>query len=393
MAFWFPPMPGAVDPANFSTRIKGTVTTEAGLHRLGVYAAGFAKVFVDGKLIADASEGKWAKGRTFFEEGCDEVVGEVDLTAGPHEILVEFVSKPSDNLAFAAMAVGLGRPMGDAEIAEAARIASQSECAVVFVGRSGEWDTEGSDLQTIRLPGRQDELVAAVLKANPNTVIVLQTGGPVEMPWLADARAVLQAWYPGQEAGNAIADVLYGTEPSGRLAQTFPTLWSHNPTHSQDQEIYPGLNGHVRYEEGVFIGYRHYDKQGLTPLFPFGHGLSYTTFDLSDTVVAAGSGSARVTVTVTNTGTKEGATVVQVYVGDPQASVPRPEKELKSFAKIWLKPGESRRITLDLAPRAFAFWNDGWVIEAGEFTVQTGFSATDLRHKATISMAAKRLPV
>ena len=125
---------------------------------------------------------------------------------------------------------------------------------MVFVGRSGEWDTEGSDLESIRLPGRQDELVRAVLAANPNTVVVLQTGGPVEMPWIDDARAVLQAWYPGQEAGNAIADVLLGAEPGGRLAQTFPRIWAHNPTQSQDREIYPGLNGHVRYEEGTFFG-------------------------------------------------------------------------------------------------------------------------------------------
>ena len=393
MAFWIPPMAGGVDPANFSARIRGTITTEAGPHRLGTYAAGFAKVFIDGQLVADASEGKWAKGRTFFEEGCDEVVGELTLTAGPHEILVEFVSKPSDNLAFAAMAVGLGRPMGDAEIAQAASLAANAECAVVFVGRNGEWDTEGSDLQSIRLPGRQDELVEAVLAANPNTVIVLQTGGPVEMPWLPAARAVLQAWYPGQEAGNAIADVLYGTEPSGRLAQTFPKLWSHNPTHSQDQEIYPGLNGHVRYEEGVFIGYRHYDKQGIDPLFPFGHGLSYTSFDLSETVVTGANGRAMVTTTVTNTGARAGTTVVQVYVGDPVASLPRPEKELKAFAKVQLQPGESRRISLDLSPRAFAFWNAGWVIEAGEFTVKTGFSATDLRHEARVTMSARRLPV
>ncbi|NBZ89620.1 beta-glucosidase [Stagnihabitans tardus] len=393
MAFWFPPMAGNVDPANFSARIRGQVTTEAGLHRLGTYSAGFTRVFVDGKLIADASEGKWQKGRTFFEEGCDEVVGEITLTAGTHEILVEFVSKPSDNLAFAAMAVGLGRPMGDAEIAEAARIAAGAEVALVFVGRNGEWDTEGSDLQSIRLPGRQDELVSAVLKANPRTVVVLQTGGPVEMPWLDQAPAVLQAWYPGQEAGNAISDVLYGAEPSGRLAQTFPRLWSHNPTHSQDQEIYPGLNGHVRYEEGVFIGYRHYDKQGLEPLFPFGHGLSYTSFEMSDVVVAAGNGRASVTATVTNTGAREGTTVVQVYVGDPVASLPRPEKELKAFAKLTLAAGQSRRITLDLPPRAFAFWQDGWVVEAGEFVVSTGFSAADLRAKSVIRMGGRRLPV
>ena len=394
MAFWFPPFAGGkVDPSSFSARIRGTVTTEAGLHRVGTYSAGFTRVFVDGTLVADASEGKWQKGRTFFEEGCDEVVGEVELSAGAHEILVEFVSKPSDNLVFSALAVGLGKPLGDAEIAEAARVAREAEVAVVFVGRSGEWDTEGSDLQTIRLPGRQDELVEAVLTANPRTVVVLQTGGPVEMPWIDRAPSVLQAWYPGQEAGNAIADVLYGTEPSGRLAQTFPRLWSHNPTHSQDREIYPGLNGHVRYEEGVFIGYRHYDKQGLDPLFPFGHGLSYSTFDLADVVVAAGNGSARVTATVTNTGAREGTTVVQVYVGDAEASLPRPEKELKAFAKLTLAPGESRRITLDLSPRAFAFWRDGWVVEAGAFTVKTGFSAQDLRHAATITLAGRRLPV
>lgn len=394
LAFWFPPFAGGkVNPAAFSARIRGTVTTEAGLHRIGTYAAGFSRVFVDGKLVADAGEGQWTKGRTFFEEGCDELVGEVELTAGLHELVVEFVSKPSDNLTFSALAVGLGKPMGDAEIAEAARVAAASDTAVVFVGRSGEWDTEGSDLQTIRLPGRQDELVAAVLKANPRTVVVLQTGGPVEMPWLSDAPAVLQAWYPGQEAGNAIADVLYGTEPSGRLAQTFPKLWAHNPTHSQDKEIYPGLNGHVRYEEGVFIGYRHYDKQGLEPLFPFGHGLSYTTFDLGDAVVAAGNGRASVTATVTNTGARDGTTVVQVYVGDPEASVPRPEKELKAFVKVTLAAGESRRVTLDLPPRAFAHWQDGWQVEAGTFRILTGFSAADLRHEAVVQMAERRLPL
>jgi beta-glucosidase len=394
MAFWFPPFGGGkVDPANFSARIRGTVTTEAGLHRLGIYSAGFSRAFVDGKLIADATDGKWHKGRTFFEEGCDEVVGEVELSAGPHEIVVEFVSKPSDNLVFSALAVGLGRPMGDAEIAEAARIAAEADVAVICVGRSGEWDTEGSDLQTIRLPGRQDELIAAVLKANPRSVVVLQTGGPVEMPWIDAAPAVLQAWYPGQEAGNAIADVLYGTEPSGRLAQTFPKLWSHNPTHSQDKEIYPGLNGHVRYEEGVFIGYRHYDAQGLDPLFPFGHGLSYSRFALSDVTVAAGNGRATVTATLTNTGDRPGTSVVQVYVGAPQGGLPCPEKELKAFAKLSLAPGETRRLSLDLAPRAFAHWEDGWRVAPGDYTISTGFSAREICHQAKVTLAERRLPV
>ena len=261
MAFWFPPLGGGtVDPADFSARLTGVFVPEvSGRHRIGVAAAGYAKVFVDGKLVANAWDG-WKKGHTFFEEGCDEVVGEAVLDAGrAHQITVEFASKPAENLAFAALRVGIGRPMGDAEIAEAARVSAAADRAVVLVGRTGAWDTEGWDtegwdLPNITLPGRQNDLVAAVLKANPNTVVVLQTGGPAELPWLPDAKAVLRAWYPGQVAGNAIADVLFGdAEPTGRLAQSWPKRWQDNPAHSQDRQVYPGLNGDVRYEEGVFM--------------------------------------------------------------------------------------------------------------------------------------------
>jgi beta-glucosidase len=212
------------------------------------------------------------------------------------------------------------------------------------------------------------------------------------MPWIGDARAVLQAWYPGQEAGNAIADVLLGAEPGGRLAQSFPRIWADNPTHSQDREIYPGLNGHVRYEEGTFIGYRHYDRMGTEPLFPFGHGLSYTSFDLTDVQVTAGG----VTATVTNTGDRAGSTVVQVYVGDVEASVPRPVKELKGFAKVHLGPGENQRVTVALDDRAFAFFDvtaGQWRIEAGAFEVSTGFSATDLVSVAVVERGAALLAV
>jgi beta-glucosidase len=212
------------------------------------------------------------------------------------------------------------------------------------------------------------------------------------MPWLGKARAVLQAWYPGQEAGNAIADVLLGTEPGGRLAQTFPRIWSHNPTHSQDRQIYPGLNGHVRYEEGTFIGYRHYDRMGIEPLFPFGHGLSYTSFDLTD-VVASATG---VTATVTSTGDRAGSTVVQVYVGQKAASVPRPIKELKGFAKVHLAAGESRQVNIALDDRAFAFFDvtvGQWRIEAGAFDISTGFSAADLRAVGVVERAAALLAV
>lgn len=401
LTFWFPPFAGgAVDPSDFSARITGTFTPEtSGLHRVGVASAGYARVLVDGQVIANAWEG-WTKGRTFFEEGCDEVVGEVVLEAGkPVTVTVEFAAKPSDNLVFSALRVGIGRPLGDEDIAEAARVAAAADRAVVFVGRSGEWDTEGSDLEHIRLPGRQDDLVRAVLKAQPKTVVVLQTGGPIEMPWLAQAPAVVQAWYPGQEAGHAIADVLLGkAEPGGRLPQTFPARWEDNPTQSQDREIYPGLNGHVRYEEGVFIGYRHYDRHQIQPLFPFGHGLSYSRFALSGLKLEgpAEDGTVTARVTVRNEGERAGSTVVQAYVLPPNAPVPRPEKELKGFAKVRLAAGAAAEVTLTLPPRAFAFWDQpaqDWSVLGGLYDIRLGQSAADLSLSGQVVQKARRLPV
>lgn len=377
---------GKVDPLHFSARLTGTFTPEAsGEHRVGIYSAGFSRVFVDGKLVADAWT-NWSKGRTFFEEGCDEVVGTIRLEAGrSYDVVIEFATKAFATLGLAAFAAGIGLPLGDEAIAEAVAAARDAETALVFVGRNGEWDTEGSDLGSIVLPGRQDELLAAVAAVNPRTVVVLQTGGPVEMPWLGDVAAVLEAWYPGQETGNAIADVLIGAaEPGGRLPQSFPVKWADNPTNSQDREIYPGLDGKVRYEEGVFIGYRHYDRQGIAPLFPFGFGLGYTSFAVSDLAVDASrfeaAGKVSVSVTVTNTGRRAGSEVVQVYVSAPDASVPRPEKELKAFEKVHLGPGERQRVTLELDDRAFAYYRteaQHWLVEPGRYVVRVARNAGD----------------
>ncbi|WP_328768927.1 beta-glucosidase [Devosia sediminis] len=387
-AFWIGQVAeGKVDPLHFSARISGAFTPEvSGEHRVGIYSAGFTKVFVDGRLVADAWT-HWTKGRTFFEEGCDEVVGTLDLTAGhAHEIVIEFATKDFATLGLAAFACGIGRPMGDAEISEAVAAARAAETAVIFIGRNGEWDTEGSDLDGILLPGRQNELVEAVAAANPRTVVVLQTGGPVEMPWVGNVAAILQAWYPGQEAGNAIADVLTGAaEPGGRLPQTFPVRWADNPAHSQDREVYPGLEGKVRYEEGIFVGYRHYDKLGMTPLYPFGFGLGYTDFSLSDLVIDDSAfesdGRLVVSLTATNTGARAGATVVQLYVSDDASGEPRPAKELKAFEKLHLQPGEQRSVTMLLDARAFAWYREKarhWLVEAGSFTIRVGQSSADL---------------
>lgn len=387
MAFWIGAVGGGkVDPLHFSARLTGRyVAAESGIHRVGVYAAGLAKVYVDGRLVADAWR-NWTRGRTFFEEGCDEVVGEVQLEAGrAYDIRIEFATRPVSTLGLAAFSVGIGLPLGDVAIAKAVETARTADVALVFVGRNGEWDTEGSDLATILLPGRQNELVSAVARANPRTIVVLQTGGPIEMPWLGEVAGVLEAWYPGQEAGNAIADVLLGkAEPGGRLPQTFPQRWADNPTQSQDRQVYPGQDGKVRYEEGVFIGYRHYDRHGIAPMFPFGFGLSYTRFDWSHVTVDAhefeGGGKVSVSLTVENTGERTGSDVVQLYVSDPEASVPRPRRELKGFEKLTLAPGERRRVTLDLDDRAFAFYSEAarhWVVEPGRFILSVAHNAAD----------------
>lgn len=314
------------------------------------------------------------------------MVGNVRLEAGrAHEVVIEFATKDFATLGLAAFAAGIGLPLGDAAIAEAVELARAAETAVLFVGRNGEWDTEGSDLQSITLPGRQDELIAAVAAVNPRTIVVLQTGGPVEMPWIGEVAAVLEAWYPGQEAGNAIADVLTGAaEPGGRLPQSFPVKWADNPTNSQDREVYPGLDGKVRYEEGLFIGYRHYDRHGIAPLFPFGFGLGYTSFELSDLAVDDSAfetdGKVRVSVTLTNTGSRPGSDVAQVYVSDVEASSLRPAKELKAFEKVHLGPGERQRVTLELDDRAFAFYRTEarhWLVEPGRFVIRVARHAAD----------------
>ena len=385
---------GKVDPAAFSLRLTGAyVPKSSGIHRAGIFATGPARIIIEGATIASVWD-SWTPGSTFFEEGCDEVAGEMTLEAGrAHQVIVEFASKPSANLAFSALQAGIGKPMGMEEIAEAAALAKQCETVILCVGRNGEWDTEGTDLPHIRLPGMQDALIAAVAKANPNTTVVLQTGGPVEMPWLDEVAAVLQAWYPGQEAGNAIADVMFGkAEPGGRLAQTFPVKWADNPAQSQDPEVYPGHNGKVRYEEGLFTGHRHYDKTGIQPLFPFGFGLSYTVFEWSALRVSTKGDTVTAEVDVTNTGQRAGSEVVQLYVEDPSPILPRPRRELKAFEKLHLAPGEKKTAKMSLGPREFACFDTatrGWVARAGEFVLHAGASAADIKSSAPVTRSSE----
>jgi beta-glucosidase len=218
---------------------------------------------------------------------------------------------------------------------------------------------------------------------------VLINGTPLDMrQWAEKVPAIIEAWYPGMEGGNAIANILFGAvNPSGKMPETFPMKLEDNPSYGN----YPGSNDKVYYREGIFVGYRHYDKNSIIPQFPFGHGLSYTTFEYSGLSVApaAQSGNVKVSVSVQNTGTREGKEVVQLYVGDKASSLPRPPKELKGFKKINLKPGEQKTVTFELDKRAFSFFDPSrnqWVAEPGEFNIMAGSSSRDIRQQALYTL-------
>ena len=235
----------------------------------------------------------------------------------------------------------------------------------------------------MRLVGRQDELIARVAEANPRTVVVLNTGSPIEMPWINAVPAVLQSWYGGQDAGTALADVLFGdVSPSGRLPTSIPRRLEDTPAYL----TYPGENGKVHYGEQLFVGYRYYDKRRIDPLFPFGHGLSYTTFEYANLRMNGDSFAPgdlmEVKVDVTNAGARSGQEVVQLYVRDVASRLSRPERELKAFAKVHIEAGATKTVTLPLNQRSLAYYDPaagGWVTEPGEFVLEIGPSSRDLR--------------
>ena len=274
-------------------------------------------------------------------------------------------------------------------IAEAVAEAKSAD-VVIFVGglgHTGGYDTEGSDRKDLKLPGGQDQLLEQIVAANPKTVVVFNGGGAVEMgSWLAKTPALLYAWYGGLEGGNALARVLFGdVNPSGKLPCTFPKKLADTPTSAFGQSAYPGTNGVEHYTEGLLVGYRWYDAKKIEPLFPFGYGLSYTTFKYSGLKLMPDTDTNNPTVTVqfdiTNTGKREGSEAAQIYVQELNPSVMRPVKELKSFTKVSLQPGEKQTVSLQLDRKAFAFYDadkSGWVAEKGAFKILVGRSSLDI---------------
>ncbi|WP_370616770.1 glycoside hydrolase family 3 C-terminal domain-containing protein [Mumia qirimensis] len=285
-----------------------------------------------------------------------------------------------------------GTPEEDRALRTAAVEAAHGDRTVVcFLGLPDDYESEGYDRTHLELPPAQVELVQELASANPRVVVVLANGGIVTpVAWSREVPALLEMWLGGQAAGSAAADLVLGrAEPTGRLAETIPFRLEDTPAYID----FPGHLGHSRYGEGVFVGYRYYDVKRIPPAYPFGFGLGYTTFsqaDLAVDVTGEGDGvRATVSVTVTNTGARRGTEVVQVYVSDLEAPVARPERELKGFARVTLDPGASERVTIELGPRAFAFWHPAlrrWTVEPGMFTVSIGASSADLRRSVTVDV-------
>jgi beta-glucosidase len=273
----------------------------------------------------------------------------------------------------------------------AASLAASSGVAIVFASLS---ESEGSDLTSVDLGSTDDNLISAVAAANPHTIVVLNTGSAVTMPWLSSVAGVMEAWYPGQEDGTAIASLLFGsTDPSGHLTVTFPASLSQVPASTTAQ--WPGTNGTVQYSEGIDVGYRWYDTKSLTPLFPFGYGLSYTSFSFSNLKVGTltEGGAATVTATVTNTGTRAGADVGQLYVSDPAASG-QPPRQLEGFQRVSLQPGASQTVTFQLTQQNLQYWNSAssaWATSTGSYGIEVGDSDANLPLSGTLAVSSSQI--
>jgi beta-glucosidase len=368
--------------------IEGSLVAEEDCeYEIGMGVYGTANLYVNGSLLIDNTTVQ-RKGTMFFNCGTVEEKGILPMKKGEtYNFKIEFGSAPSckldrgHNVLFGGGAVRLGGckvidPME--EIKKSAELAKEHDQVVICAGLNADWETEGADRADMSLPGHMDALIAAVSAANPNTVVVMQSGTPVEMPWISSVNGLLQAWYGGNETGHAIADVLFGDVcPSAKLPLSFPKRIQDNPAYLN----YVTERGRVLYGEDVYIGYRWYEQLELPVLFPFGHGLSYTTFTYSDLKVVKTDTDLKVSVEVKNTGERSGAEVVQVYIAQKKPSIRRPKKELQGFKKVVLEKGESKvvEVTMELKYAA-SFWDEqraAWIVEKDEYEVIVGGSSDD----------------
>ncbi len=378
------------DPKHFSGRFSGTyVPAETGTHVLGLSVVGRGRVLLDGVEVLDA----WTDpqpGDTFFGNGSAEISAEVALVEGePVEVVLEY-RREDTGADVAGVRFGVRPPEAEDLVERAAAAAADADVAVIVVGTTSEWETEGNDRTTMDLPGRQSELIEAVAAANPRTVVVVNAGSPVDTAWALRCAAVLQVWFGGQEMGPALASVLLGEDdPGGRLPHTVPVRLEDHPAAAS----YPGRDGRLPYDEGVLAGHRWYDAQGIEPRFPFGHGLSYATFEWGDPALdvvdaSVGVPHVRVTVPVANTSDRSGHEVVQLYVRPPAGSG-RPDAELKGFTKLHLDAGASAEAVIELDEIAFRHWDGataGWTVVPGRYELLVAASSRDIRSTVPIEL-------
>jgi beta-glucosidase len=411
---WFGRPPRQVGPT-FSWRAYADLTVEeAGRWTISLVQTDPARLLVDGHVVLDGFAEPPGPGHDLFGLAREEVTVTLDLSPeDPVRIEVQSTVRGPATVTGAKVGIRRAPPVDGIERAVAA--AARADAVILVVGTDENWETEGADRESMHLPGDQDDLVRRVLEVAPHAVVVLNVGAPVATPWAADAGAVVQCWFGGQEMAEGLADVLLGeADPGGRLPTTIPVRLQDAP--SWGNSVPEG--GRLRYGEGVLVGYRWYESREIGVSFPFGHGLSYTSFEIGEPELSATSigpgGSVRVRVPVTNTGDRPGREVVQVYVAPARPAVFRPPKELKGFAKVSLAPGESAVVDVDLGERAFARWaspdpalagladrlardafwmrppegmgEHGWVMDPGRYGVLVGRSSADIAHTVVVDV-------
>ncbi|HEY2698660.1 MAG TPA: glycoside hydrolase family 3 C-terminal domain-containing protein [Pseudonocardiaceae bacterium] len=361
------PGPG-VNPTQWSAKWTGNITAPVtGSYTFSLTSDDGSRLFVNGTQLID----NWR------DQGSNTETGTVNLTEGQSvPVEIDYYQDGGDDL----VNLGWQIPGQPTPLDQAVALAKSSQVAVVF---ASDFESEGSDLSNIDLSTGQNQLISAVAAANPNTVVVLNTGSGVTMPWVDSVRSVLEAWYPGQQDGTAIASVLFGdTNPAGKLPVTFPKSLTDVPASTAAQ--WPGVNGQVDYSEGLDVGYRWYDAKDIAPLFAFGSGLSYTTFAYSHLTVGPGNlgpnGQETVTANVTNTGKRAGADVAQLYLSEP-ASAGEPPKQLKGFQKVQLNPGQTKQVRFTLSGQDVSYWDSNaqdWTVAAGHYQVMLGDASNNL---------------
>jgi beta-glucosidase len=380
---WFDKSVKEANQERFSLTLTGSfVAKEAGLHTFSLSSVGQARLYMNGEVLID----NWES----YVHGAQKTT-QRKFTAGQKvDIKIEY--RCDGNRWWRSLRLGHLAPYSENLMDDAVALAKRSDVAVIVAGLNNEWEAEGFDRVNMELPGEQNELIKRVAAVSPNTIIVLNAGSPLSMPWVKDVAGIVEQWYNSQECGNALADVLFGdVNPSGKLPTTFPVRYEDNPAAIN----YPGENGEVVYGEGLFVGYRYYDAKKVEPLFPFGHGLSYTTFEYNNLKLSADrfteENGLDISFKVRNTGKRAGQEVIQVYVHDVQSNLRRPEKELKAFRKISLDAGETKTVSIHLDKEAFWYYDpakNGWIVEPGEFEIMIGASSRDLRLRAKATLLA-----